>query len=72
MLCLDPTFQTNKSIHLPLTMLARRACRPLIHRVRWISDLGLRAHLPPDTQPKFDVENEEPHISDQEWEIRTG
>ncbi len=55
-------------------MLARRRAliRCVPHRVRQISDLGLRAHLPPDTQPKFDVEDEEPRISDQEWEIRTG
>ena len=77
MLCLDTLVQTNRGTHFPSTpMLCSRACRPLIrhvgHRARPISDLGLRARLPPDSQPQFDSEDDVPRVSDQEWEIRTG
>lgn len=79
MLCLDSPVQTNRSTHLPFdhdAMLCSPPWRPLIRRVghhaRLISDLGLRAKLPPDSQPQFDHEDDVPRVSDQEWEIRTG
>lgn len=81
MLCFDTPVQTNRTTHtLPFDhdamLLCSRPWRPLIRRVghhaRLISDLGLRAQLPPDSQHQFDHEDDVPRVSDQEWEIRTG